>query len=743
MGVKPRDRDMNMRILKSKSGERMGRSVGIARALPALVLAVLALAIVSAASGSVAEIVAKMPAQDAATGQPMLEEILSLGPDALKELCSLVRPPQDAGDAKPRYAVHGLALYTKRPGAEADRAKVEKALLDALAAAQDADLKVFFIEQLQLCGSDAAAGAIAALLGDERLCDPAAQALTRIGTARCAELIRGELPKAQGKRLATIIQALGVLADKPSAKAILPYAADKDQTLRRTAWFALANIGDASASEALAAAAGSAGRYERALGTKYYLLLAGRLAEGGQKDAAAKICRDLLKTRTDPAEGNVACAALSVLHKAIGDAAADDLLAAVDGKNVYVREAAMTLLQRVNGEAVTRKLIEKAGGATGAAKAALIGVLGLRGDKSAAAVVMAAIDDKDATVSAAAMKAGAQLAPGEILKLLTARMKSTDPALIATAKEVLAGLKAEGFNEALAGAMPEASPQGKAALLELLAARGATGQSKVVFDAMGDSDPAVREAAVKALAGVAAPDDVDRVLAQMLAATDEGQRNTIQSVLVSLCRKGPGAKPALDALAKADAKQKPLLLATLARIGGKSALDAVTGEMDSADAATKDAAARALADWQGDEALDSLRLLVMNTHKDLYRVLAVRGIVRIVGRDTKLPPADVAFALCCAFAYSETPAEKSLVVGALGRIRTVDSLKVLGRYLDDKDAGELAAAAAVKIACPARGFNGLEGPAVVATLKKVIEVSRNPAVVEQAKKYLANIEKSK
>jgi HEAT repeat protein len=720
----------------------MGRPVGIARVLPALALAVLTMAIVRTASGSVADIVAKMPAVDVATGQPLLGEILSLGPDALKELCSLVTPPRDAGDAKARYAVHGLALYTARPGAEADRAKLEKALLDALAAAQDADLKQFFIEQLQLCGSDAAAGAIAALLGDERLCDPAAQALIRIGTARCAELIRGELPKAQGKRLVTVVQALGAMADKPSAKAILPYAADKDQTLRRTAWFALANIGDASATEALAAAAGSTGRYERALGTKYYLLLASRLAEGGQKDAAAKICRDLLKTRTDPAEGNVACAALYVLQKAVGDAAADDLLAAVDGRNVYVREVAMTILPRVKGEVVTRKLIEKAGGATGAAKAALIGVLGLRGDKSAAPVVIAAMEDKDAAVSAAAMMAAARLAPGEALKLLTARMKSADQAVIASAKSLLVGLKAEGFNEALAAALPGASAPGKVSILDLLAARGAAGQSKVVFDALAETDPAVREAAVKALAGVAVPDDIDKLLALMLAETDETQRNTIQSVVVSLCRKANSAKCVLDALAKAQPKQKPILFATLARFGGADALAAVLKEIGSADPAVKDAARRALTDWQGREALKPLTVLVQ-VSSDVHRVLAIRGIVRLVGHDAQIPPVESVSALNEALHAANAPTEKNLVLSALGSIKTVEALMKLSSSLCDPQTCEAASAAAVKIACPSRGYKGLEGEDVAGILGKVIIVSKNPAIVEQAKKHLATMPKEK
>jgi hypothetical protein len=74
---------------------------------------------------------------------------------------------------------------------------------------------------------------------------------------------------------------------------------------------------------------------------------------------------------------------------------------------------------------------------------------------------------------------------------------------------------------------------------------------------------------------VAVRADIDRVLAQMFAWPDEGQRDTIKDVVVLLCRKGNSAKPVLDALAKADARQRPLLLATLARIGGPDALPAV------------------------------------------------------------------------------------------------------------------------------------------------------------------------
>ena len=722
---------------RRQSRSTIAQVLGAALIVGAMVMAIAAPPVMAAGS-TVAEIVAKMPAYDPATGQPALEQILKLGPDGLKELCSLVTPPQQTDDAGARYALHGLVLYTKRPGAEADRANVEKALLDALAAAKDPDLKVFFIEQLQLTAGDTAVDAIGALMVQEKLCDPATQALTRMGTPKCVGLIRGALPAAKGKRLVTIVQALGVLADKPSAKAILPYAASKDQTLRRTAWCALANIGDASACKALQAASQSTERYERALGTKYYLLLAARLGENGDKQSAANICRELLKTRTDPADGNVVCAALYVLHKTVGAEAADELLAAIDGKNAYVRQAAMNILPRVEGAAVTKMLIGKAGTATGPAKAALISILGLRGDKSAVPAVMAAMDDKDPAVAGAAMQAAARLAPSDVLKLLTARMKSTDPVSVTAARTVLAGLKVDGFNDTLAAAMADASAPGKVALLELLAARGAKAQSKVVFDALADSDQAVRQAAARALPAVTVPTDIGRVLTQTLATTDQRQQTAMQAVVVLLARKG-SAKPVLDALAKADATQRPLLLGMLARIGGTDGLAAVTRDLASSDAKTADAAARALADWQGTEAIEPLLKLAGQTDNKVHSVLALRGIVRLVGRDTTIPADKAVAILGKALAAAKMPAEKNLVIGAAGGIRTIEALKLVGSCLDDAALREVAAVAAVKIACPARRQKGLTGPVVKEALGKVVAVSKNARAVEQASKYLKSM----
>jgi hypothetical protein len=131
------------------------------------------------------------------------------------------------------------------------------------------------------------------------------------------------------------------------------------------------------------------------------------------------------------------------------------------------------------------------------------------------------------------------------------------------------------------------------------------------------------------------------------------------------------------------------------------------------------------------------------TDIEAHRVLALRSIVGHVEHDTHIR-ADKAVAIYTqALAAAKKPAEKSLVIGALGGCHSLAAMTLVAGCLDDADLREVAAAAIVRIAGPSRGFKGLEGPAVVAALKKVVEVSKTPRVVEEAKKYLANIEKSK
>jgi HEAT repeat protein len=88
---------------------------------------------------------------------------------------------------------------------------------------------------------------------------------------------------------------------------------DDDREVRRTAAWALANLGEASVADALLQSADSAAGWERTEATRHCLLLAERLAAANHKTQAARIYTRLRDTRTDPAEGHVRDAAEKAL----------------------------------------------------------------------------------------------------------------------------------------------------------------------------------------------------------------------------------------------------------------------------------------------------------------------------------------------------------------------------------------------------------------------------------------------
>lgn len=703
-----------------------------------IAVAILAGLCSAAGAGGVGDIVAKMPAKSPAEGTPLAAAIVKLGPTGLKELCGMITPPQNTGDAKARFALHGVALYVKRPGAETERAMVERALLDALASAGDADVKAFFIAQIQLAGSDTAAGPLGKLLGNERLCEPATRALLQIGTAGSVTQLRSALPGAKGSNLLTIVRALGKARDKASTRAILPYAAAEDAGLRHTAWFALANIGDASATAVLAKAADAKGNYERAMGTKYYLLLARRLTEAGDKAACAKICRQVLAARTKPTDGNARCAALRVLADAIGADALDEVLAALAGPNAYVRDAATAILPDMRGPGATAKLVARLKGSSSQVKAAIVRALGQWGDKDALPALLSAASDKDKGVRLAALDALVGLAPPQAAGVAASAMKTSDGEEISAARGALLRLKAKGLSGTVAGALAAASAAGKIALLEVLSARGATDQKQAVLALLDGNDAKVRLAAARAIGVLGGQGDIPRIVRRLQAAKDPNEQSTLRKITATLCRRtGAGAKPILAAISRAKGPQRAALLPVLAGIGGRDALPVVLEDIRSSNKDIQDAAVRALADWPDPPASRHLLALASTTKNRVHHVLAVRGYVRLICLPSKRTPADTAKMFAQVLAAVNRAEEKKLILAGLSKVRTVEAMKLAVGCMDDPAVLEEAAMAAVKIACPTKaGDKPLTGPAVRQALKKIIKVSKNKRTRNTAQRYV-------
>ena len=288
-----------------------------------------------------AELLEKIPTPDAAVVEEVFPKLAQGGPATVEKLIELVGGEfGDPQGVKPKFALHGLVHYASRPGADAQRKMVAETLAKQLTADHSDELKAFICRQLQLCGRPEEVPALAGLLGSDRLCEPATQAMLAIGGQQATAALRDALPKATGRRASTIIKALGRLMDRASAAAIRKAAGDSDRNVRLTAWYALGNMGDAASADLLLSAAETETPYERTQATDACLLLGRRLAEAGAAKDAEKVFRQLLSRRQTAEDVHDRCAALEGLAEAIGTAAVDDVLAALDSRQQKYRHPA-------------------------------------------------------------------------------------------------------------------------------------------------------------------------------------------------------------------------------------------------------------------------------------------------------------------------------------------------------------------------------------------------------------------
>ena len=314
----------------------------------------------------------KIPAKDLDTAVQVCKELIAGGAGTVKRLIDLVGDEfGDAAGVKPKYALHGVVIYAGRPKADAERKMVARTLARELASGRSAEAKAFLCRQLQLCGGSAEVPALAGLLRDNRLCEPATQALLAIGGKGPAAALRAALPKATGKRRATIIKALGRLRDKPSASMVRWAASDADQDVRLMAWYALGNMGVAEAGEHLVKAAGDKAGFERTQAADAALRLARRLAQEGSAVEAGRLCRQLLADAKGPERFQQRCAALHGLATALGVKAVGDVMAALEADELKYRipaaRTAVKLAKSIHGDHPTeaRKLLRKVLKATG------------------------------------------------------------------------------------------------------------------------------------------------------------------------------------------------------------------------------------------------------------------------------------------------------------------------------------------------------------------------------------------
>ncbi|MEI6677490.1 MAG: family 16 glycoside hydrolase [Mariniphaga sp.] len=667
----------------------------------------------------IADLLAQMPANNLQQRDKLAEELISMGDDGFQKIAEKMVPSGKGDNTAVVFAINGLTRYVSQPGKEEKRAFAENCYIHALANAPGAEIKSFFMRQLKLAGKDKAATAVAPYLKDSELCEPATFVLISVKSEAAQNELLKALPSADSKALVTITRALGQLRVKAANGAILKNLNSKDQNLKKVSLAAVAAIGAAESYQPLFDEAQKAGFvYEPSNATSAFVSYSQQLGENGDLALCAKACDQIIAICKSPAQLHNQSSALAIYNRFFEKEAQPKLEKAFDNSDKAFRFSVLNLVEKSQTASV-KQWVAKAKKAQPEEKAEIITMLGKKGDLSAADFIQKQFENKSSAVSEAAICAYAKLKEKAAIPELTSLLKKgIQPA---TTAKCLMSLVDEKDLDPIASILESAPESIKNEIIAIIGAKAGRRYFDQVYSYTGSANPAVRSAAFSAMKNIGAPKDIDKLLKLLFAADDDVKIKNIQDALVNAAAtiKGESEQvaPLLAQLGKAPKKGR--ILEVLPRLGGKEALKAVTGFINSSDQAEKEAAFNALITWKDHTAAPYLYEISKTVTGD-KKSSAIKGFVRQI-KGSSLPDDQKLLQYRKILGNTTDKKDKVLIIESIGQVKTFLALVTTVSFLDDADLKADAAQSIMGIVLPSQGQKGLSGIVVRDALNKAIE----------------------
>jgi len=439
-----------------------------------------------------------------------------------------------------------------------------------------------------------------ALLEDPRDCEIARLALESAPGAVVDQMFLSALEKASGPHRISLINALGSRRAAAAVPALAQLAKDGDSATALAAVGALGTVGGTAADAAVKSATGVAPAVRAAA-----RLVA---VPGLPPEAARSALREIEAESALPAA--VRLAAFRQLADREPAASLTSLEEALQGSDWPRKEVALEAISRSPSPDRISLLAAGLTGWDIPTQVAAIGILARASAAAAAPSVSSSARSPHREVRDAALEALGSL-PGspEIVALLLEAAGGAEEAAKA-ARRSLARLKGPGVSETILAAAENGERVPRSSALEAIAARNLTEGIPLLLRARGAGEAGIRNAALAALAEIGPYSAQDEVISWAVAATDDTERTRALRAVVAITQRGKDpatrARPLFTAIENATPETAGRLLGALPRLGGETSAACAARVAARTDAKLAAAAVGILARWPDGSALPAL-----------------------------------------------------------------------------------------------------------------------------------------
>ncbi len=579
---------------------------------------------------------------------------------------------------------------------------------------------------LWIVGTSSSVPTLEKMLADEKLADMARYALERNTDPSAAKALRDALPTAQGKTLIGIINSLGDRRDAEAAPALKPFTTDSDPLVSGAAIAALGKIGTVKALDVLRAVPDRSVPVYKAL-----LRCADRLAAEGNKRDATHIYEGLAGAGRPDLVRAEALRGLAAMPSPRTAAVAVTCLKASEP---YVQEVAAHICGSLPDSQTTARCIAAWPSLPTSTQTILLTAWSDRRASAALPLALSAIASQDASLRLAGIQAGARIGGAKAVPRLVAVLMHGDGADQDAARAGLASLTGPEAEQALLQTARQGQPEERAALMGVLAERPTPGAMAALLEAARGSDTHLAIQAIQALGRVGGAAERGELLKLLVTTPSDDVRDAAKEAAIGITQRwgdrGSAADAALAALPDAPPAGKGALLGILAEIGGDRALAVLTQAVNSDQPEIKQAAVAALADtWSDSRPLPMLLAVAKSDSNKVLRVQALRGYLRLVGQDEKMPAEEKVQRIRAALDVAQRQVEKTQALGVLRDCRIESAMTLAAGMLDDPSLFDTAADTVLYLAAPQKKGNteqpAVKGAATKAALQKVIRLTKS------------------